>query len=223
MTMQPSDYLPDSAPDALTLHDHLAAQTDDCREHELDVSTTDGLECLAPKDNRYPALTAASIVEHIHWQNHSAPEMDDWAVDVEEVTSSMPADAVDTHRTLISYVPGDAVIGVDGGLRYGVNVRLLAYAGDDDAMPTGLHSVTIAPEAHPSAMALAEARAHALGEHLSETPIATILNTNGHGLSSTSDDWAENAWMGFCKTLDNIIDSKGVQRALDDVHVHVGE
>jgi hypothetical protein len=220
--MQPRDYLPDDALDALTLHDHLAIQSDDCTQHELDVSTIDGLECLATTDNRYPVLTADSVVEHINWQDHSAPEMAEWDIDVEEVTASMPATAVDTHRDIISYVPGDAVLGVDGGLRYGATIRLLAYASEEDAMPTGLHAVCIAPEAHPSVMALAEARAEALGTHLSATPIATILAPDGRGLSSTSDDWGDNVWEGFCKTLDNIIDRPGMQRALDDIHVHVG-
>ncbi|WP_096391433.1 hypothetical protein [Halopenitus persicus] len=221
--MQPTDYLPDDAADALTLTDHLAAKSDDCRQHELDVAAVGSLDCLAPTDNRYPALTASSIVEYIVWQDHDAPEMESWTVDVEEVTNSMPADAVDTHHDYIAYVPGDVVRGVDGGLRYGVNIRLLAYAGEDDAMPTGLHVVVIAPEAHPTMMALAEARRHALAEHLAETPVATILAPDGRGLSSTSDDWAENAWEGYCRTLDNIIDRTGVQRALDDVHVNAGE
>lgn len=221
--MQPTDYLPDSAPDALTLTDHLATQTDDCREHELDVTAVDGTLTALNTDNRYPVIRADSVVEHINWQDHSAPEMDDWAVDVEEVTTSMPATAVDTHRDYIAYVPGDAVLGVDGGLRYGVTIRLLAFASEDDAMPTGLHAVCIAPEAHPSAMALAEARRHALGEHLADLPHGTVLAPDGRGISSTNDDWAVNAWEGYCKTLDRIIDRPGVQRALDDIHVAGGE
>lgn len=209
------DYLPDDAPEAATLHDYLAVETDDCTHTDLGV---DGLDALVHNDHRYPALTAQSVAQQINWQDHDAPDMGEWTVNVEEVTHSMPADAVDIHNTLIAYVAGDMVHGVDGGLRYGVQTRLLAYADEDDDMPTGLHAIVIAPEAHPSTMALAEARRHALGEHLAELPHATVLAPDGHGITSESDDWATNAWTGFCRTLDTIIDRPRVQDALDDTH-----
>ncbi|WP_143823899.1 hypothetical protein [Natronorubrum thiooxidans] len=67
-------------------------------------------------------------------------------------------------------------------------------------------------------MALAEARRHALAEHLAELPHATVLAPDGRGITSESDNWATNAWAGFCRTLDNIIDRPRVQDALDDTH-----
>ena len=209
--MNLEDYLPDDTPESLTLTDHLATKTDDCTRTELGIH---GLTALAADDS-YPALCAHSVAKQIRWQDRPAPDMEEWTVDVEQVTHSMPATAVDTHRTLISFVPGDVVLGVDGGLRYGVTIRLLAYADEGDEMPTGLHAVCIAPEAHPSAMALAEARRYALAEHLAQPPYATILAPDGRGLTSESEDWVDRAWEGFCRELDAIADRDDVQAELE--------